>query len=105
MDSAAIPGVEKLGRIHLPRQGTNNLLPKYVSATGGEHFAEFTRAAIERAYAHLTEVARNQYTLGYAAKATLAGSYRTIEVRVKRPGLKVYARDGYYPLPRRPAER
>jgi hypothetical protein len=33
----------------------------------------------------------------------VASTYRTIEVRVKRPGLKVFARDGYYPLPRRPA--
>lgn len=104
VDTAGIPGVEKLARIRFPGQGTNNLLPKYVSATGGEHFSEFTRAAIERAYARLTEVARNQYTLGYTTRASVAGNYRTIEVRVKRPGLKVYARDGYYPLPRRPAQ-
>ena len=103
VDSAAIPGVEKLARVRLPGQGTNNLLPKYVSATGGEHFAEFTRQAIENTYARLTEVARNQYTLGYTTRSTVASTYRTIEVRVKRPGLRVYARDGYYPLPRRPA--
>lgn len=103
VDSAAIPGVEKLARVRLPGQGTNNLLPKYVSATGGEHFAEFTRAAIENTYARLTEVARNQYTLGYTTRSTVASTYRTIEVRVKRPGLKVFARDGYYPLPRKPA--
>ncbi len=103
VDTAGIPGVEKLGRLRFPGQGTNNLLPKYVSATGGEHFSEFTRAAIEGAYARLTEVARNQYTLGYTTRASVASTYRTIEVRVKRPGLKVYARDGYYPLPRRPA--
>jgi VWFA-related protein len=101
VDAAAIPGVEKLARIRFPGQGTNNLLPKYVSATGGEHFAEFTRQAIENTYARLTEVARNQYTLGYATRSTVASTYRTIEVRVKRPGLKVYARDGYYPLPRK----
>jgi VWFA-related protein len=103
VDSAAIPGVEKLARIRLPGQGTNNLLPKYVSATGGEHFAEFTRAALEATYARVTEVARNQYTLGYTARSSVASNYRTIEVVVKRPGLRVYARDGYYPLPRRPA--
>lgn len=105
VDNAAVPGIERLARIRFPGQGTNNLLPKYVSATGGEHFAELTRAAIERTYARLTEVARNQYTLGYTTRSTMASAYRTIEVRVKRPGLKVYARDGYYPLPRRPAEQ
>lgn len=103
VDASAIPGYEKLSRIPLPRQGTGNLLPKYVSATGGEHYAEFTRAEIEKTYARVTEVARNQYTLGYMTRTTPATSYRTIEVRVKRAGLRVFARDGYYPLPRRPA--
>ena len=42
--------------------------------------------------------ARNQYTLGYTPKAGIGG-YRQIEVRVRRPDVKVYAKDGYYPLP------
>jgi hypothetical protein len=29
----------------------------------------------------------------------VAGNYRSIEVRVMRPDLRVFARDGYYPLP------
>jgi len=43
------------------------------------------------------------YSLGYAPDHRRTGKNHKIEVRVKRPGLKVYARDGYYPLPRRPA--
>ena len=43
--------------------------------------------------------ARNQYTLAYSAKPGGAGGYRQIEVVVRRPGIKVYAKDGYYPLP------
>lgn len=97
--TAAIPGYKTLSQINLPGVGTMNILPKYVSATGGENFAEFSRSAIEQAYAKVTEVARNQYTLGYTTRATAASNYRTIEVRVKRPGLKVYAKDGYFPLP------
>jgi VWFA-related protein len=99
VDSAAIPGYNKATRLHLPLMAYGNILPKYASATGGELFAEFTRKAIEEAYARVTEVARNQYTLGYTTRATPASNYRMIEVRVKRPGLKVYAKDGYYPLP------
>jgi VWFA-related protein len=99
VDAAGIPGLQKIARARIPGLGTSNILPKYVSATGGEYFSELTRAAIERTYARLTEVARNQYTLGYVTRTTPASNYRTIEVRVKRPGLKVYARDGYYPLP------
>ncbi|MCU1308599.1 MAG: hypothetical protein JWN45_3294 [Acidobacteriaceae bacterium] len=99
VDSAAIPGYNKASKLHLPFTAYGNILPKYSSATGGEYFAEFTRRAIEDTYSRVTEVARNQYTLGYTMRATAASNYRTIEVRVKRPGLKVYAKDGYYPLP------
>lgn len=101
VDSAAIPGYDKLSQVHIPDMGYGNLLPKYVSATGGQYFAEFTRDAIEQTYARLTEIARNQYTLGYTTRLTPAGTYRTVEVRVLRPNLKVVARDGYYPLPPR----
>jgi VWFA-related protein len=99
-DTASLPVYDKLTRIRLPRQGYGNILPKYASATGGEVLAEFNRSAIESAYSRLTEQARNQYTLGYysnAPKNSLA--YRSIDVRVNRPKLKIYARDGYYPVP------
>ncbi len=99
-DTAAIPLYDKLSRIRLPRQGYGNILPKYASATGGEVLAEFTRSAIENAYASLTEQARNQYTLGYYSNAPRSSmAYRSIDIRVNRPKLKVYARDGYYPVP------
>jgi VWFA-related protein len=100
VDTAAIPVYEKLARIRLPGQGSGNLLPKYASATGGEVLAELTRSAIEGSYARLTEEARNQYTLGYYSNAPEKSmAYRSIDVRVNRPKLKVYARDGYYPAP------
>ena len=100
---ASIPGYNTLGGVHLPATGFQNLLPKYAGATGGQVYAEFSRDAIEEAYANITEVARNQYTLGYrtggGTAAAVAGNYRSIEVRVHRGGLRVFARDGYYPLP------
>ena len=101
VDSAAIPGYEKLAQISVPKMGSGNILPKYVSATGGEVFAEFTKPAIESAYAKLAEQARNQYTLGYNTGNVVASNYRAIEVRVRRSGLEVRAKDGYYPLPAR----
>ena len=100
--TAAIPGYSQLDRIHIPGTGYGNLLPKYASATGGQVYSEFTQDAIEQAYARVTEEARNQYTIGYTTRATPSSSHRTIEVRVDRPGLKVYAREGYYPLPPSP---
>ncbi|HKF20891.1 MAG TPA: VWA domain-containing protein [Candidatus Angelobacter sp.] len=99
VDTAAIPVYDKLGRLRVPGFGYANILPKYATATGGDIFAEFDRQSIEQAYAKITAAARNQYTLGYSAKATPSTSYRTIDVRVHRPNLVVTAKEGYYPLP------
>ena len=97
--SAALPGYSQLERIRIPGTGYGNILPKYANATGGYVYNELTQDAIEQTYARVTEEARNQYTIGYNTRATPSSSHRTIEVRVDRPGLKVYAREGYYPLP------
>jgi VWFA-related protein len=98
-DASSLPGYKQLSKLHLPRQGYDNLLPKYAAATGGEVFPEFSRPAIEIAYASAMGDARNQYTLGYQTKAVPSSAYRDIEVRVDVPDLEVRARAGYYPLP------
>jgi VWFA-related protein len=103
MSSAALPVYDKLERFHLPKEGYDNILPKYTAATGGgAPFAKLTRNAIERVYAEAMSEARNQYTLGYVPtkpKTLTASAKREIEVRVDHPGLKVEAKDGYYPAP------
>ena len=99
VDTAAIPIYDRLNRIRVPGFGTGNILPRYVSDTGGHMLAEFDRAGIEKAYAEIADTARNQYTLGYTTRATQASNYRTIDVRVLRPNLSVIAKPGYYPLP------
>lgn len=103
VESAAIPVYDRLQRIHLPKTGKllgySDILPKYVSATGGGRvYTELAQADIEHSYARAIGDARNQYTLGYSPKKGIGG-YRQIEVRVLRPEVKVYAKDGYYPLP------
>jgi VWFA-related protein len=99
--SAAIPVYGQVDRLNLPGGGVPNILPRYAAATGGQVYTELTASAIEDAYARLTREARNQYTIGYTTPATPSSSYRTIEVIVHRPRLKVYAKDGYYPVPAR----
>jgi VWFA-related protein len=103
VESAALPVYGKLERLHLPGQGYGNLLPRYTSATGGgAPYTELSRSAIEDVYAQAMSEARNQYTLGYTPsrpKTPTTASYRNIEVLVDRPGLKVSAKDGYYPAP------
>jgi VWFA-related protein len=103
VEGAAIPVYDRLQRIHLPKSrallGYSDILPKYVSATGGGTvYGELAQGDIERAYAQAIGDARNQYTLGYTPKSGIGG-YRQIEVRLRRPNVKVYAKDGYYPLP------
>ena len=99
VDTAAIPIYDKANRIRIPGFGTGNILPRYVSDTAGDMVAEFDRQGIEQAYAKIADTARNQYTLGYTTQATKSSAFRPIDVRVLRPNLSVFAKEGYYPLP------
>jgi len=108
VEGAAIPGYKELSKLHLPKLGYSDILPRYANATGGEILSEYSKSAIEGAYQQAIGDARNQYTLGYTTAATPSSTYREIEVRVGRPGCKssdlrpcvlVFAKAGYYPLP------
>jgi VWFA-related protein len=103
VEGAAIPIYDRLQRIHLPKSGSlmgySDILPKYVNATGGGTvYNELSQASISNAYASAMGDARYQYTLGYSPKSGIGG-YRDIDVQVRRPDVKVYAKHGYYPLP------
>ncbi len=102
VESSAIPGYGQLQKLHVPftgsRLGYSNILPRYANATGGEIFTGFSRDAIETTYAQALGDARNQYTLGYLTHATPSSTHREIDVHVARPGLKVTAKEGYYPV-------
>ncbi|MCU1303369.1 MAG: hypothetical protein JWQ87_3653 [Candidatus Sulfotelmatobacter sp.] len=102
VDAAALPIYGRLERLHLPKEGYGNILPKYASATGGAQYTELSRNAIESIYAQALSEARNEYTLGYIPsrpKTPTAAPYREIEVVVHKPGLKISAKNGYYPAP------
>ncbi len=101
VDTASFPVYDKLNRVRLPGFGYGDILPKYVSDTAGEMFAEFSKDSIEQAYGKITEIAHNQYTLGYNTRATASSTYRALEVHVHRADLQVTAKSGYYPLPPR----
>ena len=99
VDKAAMPVVNKIEKVRIPGLGYSDILPRYANATGGDVLDEFSREAIESAYQRITLEARNQYTLGYNTPQKPSSNYRDIEVRVDRPGLQVFAKHGYYPLP------
>ena len=99
VNTAAMPLYGKVSKAHIPGFGYSDILPRYANATGGEILTEFSRDSIESAYGRLTMEARNQYTLGYNTSQRPSSNYRDIEVRVKRPGLQIVTKHGYYPLP------
>ena len=101
---AAMPLYKQVEKARIPGFGYSNILPRYANATGGDVLDEVSKESIESAYQRITMEARNQYTLGYNTAQKPSGTYREIEVRVKRPGLQVYAKHGYYPLPPQRAE-
>lgn len=72
-------------------------LAKYTHDSGGDVYYGLKGRAMEELYSRVTEEARNQYTLAYNPAGTDRGvEYHAIEVRVRREGLTILAREGYY---------
>ena len=73
------------------------LLSRYAHSTGGDVYYALRPATLPQFYARVTEQARHQYTLGYVpAETDRSKPYHTIEVRIRRSGLTLLTRDGYY---------
>lgn len=73
-----------------------NRLVNYSHDTGGDIYYGAKQNAFSEFYTRITEEARNQYTLTYSPKGERAMDYHSIEVRVRRDGLTILARQGYY---------
>jgi VWFA-related protein len=73
-----------------------NRLVSYAHDTGGDIFYGARQDAFSEFYSRITEEARNQYVLTYSPRGDKKVDYHAIEVRVRREGLTVLARDGYY---------
>jgi VWFA-related protein len=72
-------------------------LSKYAHDSGGDVYYGLKSRDMEELYSRVTEEARNQYTLVYSPTGTdRSADYHAIEVRVKRPGLTILTREGYY---------
>jgi VWFA-related protein len=72
-------------------------LQSYSHDTGGDVFYAAKRNSLESLYSRVTEQARNQYTLGYNPRGNdRAKDYHSVEVRVRREGLSILTREGYY---------
>lgn len=79
-----------------------SIIRRFAKASGGDIFWASNKKDLENLYPSVAEQARNQYTLIYQpAHDQRDITYHSIDVRVKRPGLQVLARDGYYSAPPR----
>jgi VWFA-related protein len=71
-------------------------LVEYARDTGGEVFFGAKSGTFEEFYSRITEQARNQYTLSFEPKGERKVDYHALEVRVRREGLTILTRKGYY---------
>ena len=80
------------------------MLGELTGASGGQTFRMYTgrNYALDSIAALILEELHNQYTLGYYPATPKDGSWRTIQVKVDRPGSVVRNRAGYYAVPMAP---
>ena len=77
------------------------MLGEMTGASGGQTFRMYTgrNYALDSIAALILEELHEQYTLGYYPSTPKDGSWRTIQVRVDKPGSAVRSRSGYYAVP------
>ena len=77
-------------------------LHQIADATGGQAFFPATMKDIEANYDKIVAQIRAQYSLGYTSTNTkLNGEWRKVEIKVKRPDVRIQTRKGYF-APYRP---
>ena len=75
---------------------TDHALELAATATGGQHIATFKNHSIENAIDEIGGELHSQYSVSYIPTGTNETGYHEIKVTVKKEGLKVRARPGYY---------
>ena len=72
-------------------------LLQITEATGGQAFFPYSMKEVEAAYEKILAQIRAQYSLGYASSNVKTdGQWRKVDIRVKRPDVRVQARKGYF---------
>jgi VWFA-related protein len=79
----------------VPHEG-RKALERISKETGGTYFDLTAAQTLEKIYSRIDDELRNQYSLGFTPVNSRM-SYRKIRVLVKRKGVTVQARDGYFP--------
>jgi Ca-activated chloride channel family protein len=103
---AAVHGIDGViyGIIVVPIQsdagrnvGGENALKTLASNTGGETFIQYGTADLDQAFQGILLNLRTQYLIAYYPPETAGrDGFRSTEIRVKRTGARVLARNGYF---------
>jgi Ca-activated chloride channel homolog len=90
----AIGLVENTGSYRAQMQMT---LRQFTETTGGQAFFPTAMKDVESAYEQVLAEINGQYHLGYQSTNTATtGAWRKVEIKVKRPDLRVRSRKGYF---------
>jgi VWFA-related protein len=79
------------------RPDGKKILQQISRETGGGFFEVSGKLSINQIYDRIEEELRNQYSLGFTPDKTDSVGFRRIAVTVKRSGMIVQTREGYYP--------
>jgi Ca-activated chloride channel family protein len=90
----AVGLVENTGRY---RSEVTMRLNQIVEATGGQAFFPSSLKQLDEAYEKVLAEIKAQYQLGYqSTNLTHDGAWRKVEIKVKRPDVKLRSRKGYF---------
>jgi VWFA-related protein len=91
------PGTRARGRMRFPDVDGKDVLKRLSRQTGGAYFEPSNKQPVDKIFSQIEEELRSQYNLGYTYdQPAYSGEFRKIRVEVKRRGLTVQAREGYY---------
>ena len=78
-----------------------NAMRKLAEPTGGRMFHVDAKTPLNKVFASIQEEMRSQYAIGFTPADTRRdGSFRKLEVKTAKGGLKVNTRSGYYAIRR-----
>jgi len=80
----------------------SNLLEFYAGYTGGVFYSHWSKKKVEEQLARIAAEIHSQYELAYVPDTVAQSGFHHIEVQVRRPGVRVRARAGYFYQPLNP---
>jgi len=79
-----------------PGGSAKGFLKKISKETGGQFFSPGNVGDLVKVFNAISDELKNHYLLAYTPKREADGSWREIELKVKRPDIKVRVRKGYF---------